>query len=369
MLKLRPHEREKLVDPLYIQEWKFWSVVVMLSVFVGIGVIAYIQQVQEGLGKTGMQRPVYWGMYMTNFIFFIGLSLAGTFISAILRLVGAEWRRPITRIAEAVTVFSLVNAAIQIIIDMGRPDRLVFVVLYGRLQSPILWDVLIVTLYLMSSAFYLFLPLIPDIALLRDNMPGEGAAGWRYPLYRILALGWRGNAEQWRRLEKSISIMAILIIPVAVSVHTITSWLLATTVQPGWHSTVFWPYFVVTAIFSGIAGLFLVMTGVRWSLGLEKYITLHQYHNLSLLFVTMGIIWGYFTYTETLVLVAGQQTMEFPVLASKLWGTHAPSFWLMLILIGTGFWITLVPLLMPAFFKTAAILQPRYPLGSTVVVA
>ena len=368
MLRIDPKEREKLIDPLFHIDRRFRVTVIVLLALVVWGVIEYVRQVQLGLGITGMQRPVFWGMYMTNFIFFIGLSLAGTFISAILRLTGAEWRRPITRIAEAITVFGLVIATIQIIIDMGRPDRLGYVILYGRLQSPILWDVFIVTLYLSSSAAYLYLPLIPDIAIIRDNLPA-GAPRWRAAFYRILALGWRGNVEQWRRLEKSISIMAIAIIPVAVSVHTVTSWLLATTVQPGWHSTIFGPYFVVTAIFSGIAGLFVVMTAIRWGFGLQEYITPHQYRNLTLLFIVASVIWGYFTYNESLLLTAGQQTFEFPVLASKLWGSHAAGYWLMIGLIVLAFWITAIPLMMPTTSKRARILQPRYTLGSAAAAA
>lgn len=366
MLKIDPRDRENLIEPLLHFSSKFWIVAALLLMLVILGVMAYVQQVQMGLGETGMQRPAYWGIYMTNFVFFIGISLAGTFISAILNLIGADWRRPITRIAEAVTVFALIVAAIQIVIDMGRPDRLLYVFLYGRLQSPILWDVLVVTLYLLSSLFYLYLPLIPDAALLRDNMP-EHAPFWRHLLYRILALGWRGNIEQWRRLEKAISLMSLVAIPIAVSVHTITSWILATTVQPGWHSTVFGPYFVVTAVFSGISGLFLAMTAVRRVFHLEEYITLQHYRNLGLLFITMSIIWGYFTYAESLTLAAGQQKMEFPVLASKLWGQDAPGFWIMLGLIGLGFWIMMALHTMPKFIARIRLFQPRITFGFAVI--
>lgn len=368
MLRARPNEKEKLINPLYRTTQQFWLAIVILGVLVAAGIWAYIEQVRLGLGVTGMQRPVYWGIYMTNFIFFIGLSLSGTFISAILRLTGAEWRRPITRIAEVITVLALVIASIQIIIDMGRPDRLMYVILYGRLQSPILWDVFVVNLYLVSSSVYLYLPLIPDAAILRDNVP-EDAPRWRHLLYRTMALGWRGNAEQWRRLEKAISIMAIFIIPVAISVHTITSWLLATTVQPGWHSTVFGPYFVVTAIFSGIAGLFIIMTISRWAFNLSDYITVQHYKNLGLLFILMAVIWGYFTYTETLILAAAQQTMEFPVLASKLWGDDALSFWIMLGLIAFGFWVVAIPRITPSFAQKITILQPRVSFATAVASA
>ncbi|MEK7732432.1 MAG: NrfD/PsrC family molybdoenzyme membrane anchor subunit, partial [Planctomycetota bacterium] len=262
MLKVDPRDKAKLIDPLFAAPGRrFWLAALALSAVVAWGGFIYVRQFIFGLGETGMNRPTYWGVYMVNFIFFIGISHAGTLISAILRVTGAEWRRPITRVAEAVTTIALIVGTLQIIIDMGRPDRLLFVILHGRLQSPILWDVVSVTAYFLGSITYLYLPLIPDVAILRDNAPGA-APGWQRQLYTLLALGWRGNREQWTRLEKAISIMAVFIIPVAVSVHTIISWILATTVQPGWHSSIFGPYFVVGAIFSGIGALFIAMTAV-----------------------------------------------------------------------------------------------------------
>lgn len=357
MLKVDPEDKKKLIDPLFEINRSYIGIVFVLSVIVGMGILLYIQQVREGLVTTGMNRPVYWGLYMVNFVFFIGVSLAGTLTSAILRITGVEWRRPITRLAETITVFALLIASIQIVIDMGRPDRLLFVMMYGRLQSPILWDVVIVMAYLISSIFYLYLPMIPDIAIIRDNMP-EDAHHIQKLFYTVLALGWRGNVEQWRRLEKVEAFLAVFIVPVGVGVHTITSWLLATTVQPGWHSTVFGPYFVVTAVFSGISALFIVMTIVRWVLHLEEYITMKQYHGLSWLYITMAIVWGYFTYTETLTLVAGQQLMEFPVLASKLWGDFAPAFWFMIILIFSGFVMMMFAQVIPSILSRFYLLQP-----------
>lgn len=368
MLKMDSFDQKKLIDPLFKASRTFWIIIGGLSLLVLWGIILYIQQIQQGLEITGMNRPVYWGLYMVNFVFFIGISLAGTFTSAILRITNVEWRRPITRLAEAITVFALIIAAIQIMIDMGRPDRLLYVIIYGRLQSPILWDVNIIIVYLLSSAVYLYLPLMPDIALIRDNLP-QGTPSWRKLFYQILALGWRGNIEQWRRLEKVVAGLAIFIIPVAISVHTITSWLLATTVQPGWHSTVFGPYFVVTAIFSGISAIFVLMTVLRQTLSLEDYITLRQYRGLSWLFITIAITWFYFTYTETLTLIAGQQMFEFPVLASKLWGDHAFSFWIMIGLISGAFIIMFVSLIIPKAIVNIAIFQPRYTFGAIVVMA
>jgi Ni/Fe-hydrogenase subunit HybB-like protein len=249
---------------------------------------------------------------------------------------------------------------------MGRPDRLISVILHGRLQSPILWDVVSVTAYFLGSITYLYLPILPDAALLRDNFPPDGPL-WRKRLYTLLALGWRGNRTQWIRLEKAIAVMAILIIPIAVSVHTIISWILATTLQPGWHSTIFGPYFVVGAIFSGIGALFIAMTIVRRKMGLQAYITEKQYRNLGFIFITMSAVWMYFTYAEHLTLAAGQEVNEFPVLASKLWGEFSIGFWIMVILMIVSFWIMVVPYLIPDNAKRFAILRPRISQGATLV--
>jgi molybdopterin-containing oxidoreductase family membrane subunit len=366
MLHVEPNDRASLIDPLYKSSVGLWALMGVLVAAMGWGVFMYIRQITMGMGETGMQRPVFWGMYMVNFIFFIGISHAGTLISAILRVTGAEWRRPITRVAETITAVALIVGTLQIIIDMGRPDRLINVILKGRLQSPILWDVVSVTAYFLGSVTYLYLPLIPDVALLRDNLPANSPQ-WRRRLYTLLSLNWRGNQTQWLRLEKIIGIMAVLIIPIAVSVHTIISWILATTVQPGWHSTIFGPYFVVGAIFSGIGALFVAMTAVRKIMGLEDYITVRQYQNLGMIFITMNVIWMYFTYAEHLTLAAGQGVHEIPVLASKLWEEFAPSFWIMVLLMLTAFWITVASQLIPDIARRFVLFQPRFALGSAVV--
>jgi molybdopterin-containing oxidoreductase family membrane subunit len=364
MLKVSERDKNRLIDPLFAPAGRrFWLALLALSAVIAWGVWMYARQFTFGLGETGMNRPTYWGVYMVNFVFFIGISHAGTLISAILRVTGAEWRRPITRVAEAITAFALVVGTLQIIIDMGRPDRLLYVILHGRLQSPILWDVISVTTYFLGSVTYLYLPLIPDIAILRDNCP-ESAPGWRRKFYSLLAFGWRGNRSQWMRLEKAISVMAVFIIPVAVSVHTIISWILATTVQPGWHSSIFGPYFVVGAIFSGIAALFLAMSAIRRIFGLEDYITARQYKNLGLLFLTMNLIWFYFTYAEQLSIAAGQQSDEFPVLASKLWGEFAGSFWIMLSLIALALLVLVASKIMPAIPQRVPLLRPRVAFAS-----
>ena len=362
MLKVNELDKAKLIDPLFAApSRRFMVTILVLLAIIGFGGYMYIRQLTLGLGETGMDRPVYWGMYMVNFIFLIGVSMAGTLISAALQLNKAEWRSPITRLAETLTVFGLMVAALQIFLDMGRPERFLYIFLYGRLQSPLLWDATSLTVYLFTSMFALYLQVLPDIALLRDNFPMKGPEVLRV-IYRIFSLGWRGNRAQWLRLEKAVTVVSVLIIPIGVSLHTVTSWIFSTTVQPGWNSTILGPYFVVGAIFSGIGMLFVAMATVRRMMKLEDYIKLKQFRNLTWLFIVMSVTWFYFTYTENLTIAAEQSTMEFPALASKLWGEFAPVFWGMIALMFAAFWILVIPKLVPDRARKLIVFQPRFAL-------
>ena len=308
----------------------FYAVCAALGLVVLWGAYLYAVQLGQGLGVTGMSRPVYWGVYLSNFIFFTGISMAGTLISAILRVTQANWRRPITRLAEAITGFALALGGLQILIDMGRVDRLLNVLVFGRFQSPMLWDFTCIGVYFLSSIFYLYLPMIPDLARLRDKW--TGAPIWRRWLYRVLALGWRGSAEQFRRLEKLINLMAIVLIPTAALVHTVVSWLFGMTLEPMWHSTIFGPYFIVGAIFSGIALLFVFMTLIRRAWHLEAYIGDKQYNYLGLLLLAMSAFWIYFTLAENLTTFYGAVADEMTVDQAKLLGSFRWLFWGMVFL-------------------------------------
>jgi len=363
MLQVDPQDKARLIDPLFRAGPRFWLAAAVLGAILGWGGVMYVRQVTLGLSVTGMDRPAYWGIYIVNFIFLIGVSMAGTLITAALYLTGVNWRRPITRIAEATTVFGLVIAGVQILVDMGRPDRMLTILIYGRLQSPLLWDMASLSLYLLTSMFALYVSLMPDLGIVRDNLPA-GAPGWRRILYTVLALGWRGNREQWLRLERVTKIVSILIIPIGVSLHTVTSWILSTTLQPGWHSTILGPYFVVGAIFSGIALLFILLTFVRQVSPVKFYVEPKHYRNLGWLFITMSVVWFYFTYTEHLTMVAGQEATEFPVLASKLWGADAPGFWGMVILMVLAAYLLAFPLLLPERWERARFFRPRFALGT-----
>ena len=302
----------------------FYFVVFILMTIIGFAAYTYVNQILFGLGVTGLAQPVSWGFYIINFVFFIGISHAGTLISAILRLSKAEWRRPITRMAEVITAIVLAIGGLHPIIDMGQPGRMWHLVTNGRLQSPLLWDVTSITAYFAASTVYLYLPLIPDIAILRDR---GTKPQW---LYEFLAWGWQGTEKQRRVLERAINILMVMVIPIAVSVHTVISYIFAMTVQPGWHSTIFGPYFVCGAIFSGIAALMIVMIAFRKVYRLESYLKEIHINYLSILLLIMSFLWLYFTFSEYLTTYYGNEPDEMRVFFYKFTGDIAPYFWLML---------------------------------------
>jgi molybdopterin-containing oxidoreductase family membrane subunit len=324
---------DHLLRPVVTTGWR-WRVIVALSALVLLAAIgAFAYQVRRGIGVYGISRPVMWGFAITNFVFWIGISHAGTLISAILRVTGAEWRRPITRCAEAITVFALMIGAMFPIIHLGRPWVFFWIGpypnergLWPNFRSPLLWDFFAINTYLIGSVVYLYLPLIPDLGLLRDR-----TTGWRRRFYRVLSIGWVGTQLQWHRLEKAVRTMAVIIIPVAVSVHTIVSWDFAMAIRPMWHSTIFGPYFVAGAIFSGIAGLILAMGIIRKAFGLEAYMRPIHFNNLGLLLLTFSLIWFYFTFSEYLTAYYGNEPGEMAVFQSKVSGSYAPLFWGMIL--------------------------------------
>lgn len=310
-----------LFEPIRRTGKSFYIALSILLVIIVWAVCAYQYQYRQGLGVTGLARPIFWGVYITNFVFFIGISHAGTLISAILRLAKAEWRRSITRSAEVITVLVLFFGVGNILMDLGRPDRMFNIIKYSQFRSPLLWDVSSITVYLTASSIYLFLPLIPDIALLRDH-----GGKWRW-FYRIFALGWNGTERQHHLLEKGIAFMAILVIPVAVSVHTVVSFVFAMTIQPMWHSAIFGPYFVAGAIFSGIAALIVAMNVIRKVYHLEDYLRPVHFNNLGILLLVMTLLWFYFTFTEYLTVYYGGEPLHMTIFWEKFTGRFAPYFW------------------------------------------
>ena len=322
-----------LLRPLARASWRFYVLVVFLGAILLAAFVAWMSQAYRGYGVTGIRWPVYWGFYITSFVFWIGISHAGTLISAILRLVDAGWRRPVTRCAEVITVFALMIGAMFPLIHLGRPwlafwlipypnDRMI----WPNLRSPLVWDFVAINTYLTGSLMFLYLPTIPDFAIVRDR-----STGLRRRIYGVLALGWRGTPRQWHRLETAMQIMAIAIVPVAVSVHTVVSFDFSMAPVPMWQTTIFGPYFVAGAIFSGIAALLIAMAALRRFLHFEDYLHPVHFENLGKLLLVMALLWGYFVFNDRLVTYYGNRPSEMAVFWRTQRESFAPLYWTMVI--------------------------------------
>ena len=342
------NEREKnLMQTLDMSNPKFRAWVGLLGAVILWGVFAYSLQLRNGLAETGMRDQISWGLYISNFVFFIGISHAGTLISAILRVTDADWRRPITRMAEGITVVALCIGGTMVLIDLGRPDRALNLFRYPRIQSPIVWDVLSVSTYLGGCLLYFYLPLMPDLAILAEE---ANLGSFRRRAYQFLSLGWTGTPAEWRLLEKAISVMAVMIIPLAISVHTVVSWIFAMTLRPGWDSSIFGPYFVVGAIYSGAAAVVLAMCILRSVLHLEQYLEPVHFRNLGLLLLSFSLLYLYFNVNEYLTVAYKFQGGEKLLLDRLFSGDYAPYFWT----------VQVVGVLLPMLLMMAVLGPKRY---------
>jgi Ni/Fe-hydrogenase subunit HybB-like protein len=331
MAKTPEQIQRDLLRPLFHTGAAYWFAVAVSGGLVVAGAAAFSYQLYTGIGVWGLDSPVFWAFDITNFVFWIGISHAGTLISAILRLANAGWRRPVTRCAEAITVFALSIGALIPLCHIGRPWLSYWLIPYPNerhiwpnFRSPLLWDFFAILTYLTGSTSFLLLPIIPDCAAVRD-----AATGWRRRVYNWLSLGWQGTPRQWHRLETAMHVMAVVIIPVAVSVHTIVSWDFAMTPVPMWHSTIFGPYFVTGAIFSGVAALIVAMALLRKFLHLEEYLQPVHFDHLGKLLLTMSLLWFYFTFAERLTTWYGNDTADMAVFWVTIRQKFAPLFWTM----------------------------------------
>ncbi len=278
--------------------WKDWLWTIGLGLVILWGVYALYLQIARGHVVTGMRDNVVWGLYIANFIFFIGISYAGAIISGILHLLDMEWRKPIIRIAELITVIATIIGPLYILLCVGRLDRLHYLFIYPRLQSPITWDVIAILTYLVGSVIFLYLALIRDFSVLSTQQLNIGLK--RKRIYRFLSLGFKNTSEQKVLLNVSTNIMAVIIIPIAIVVHSVLSWIFGMTLRPGWHSTIFGPYFVLAAVYSGTGVMILAMYFFRRLYGLQRYITKKHFVYLGYIMIMLGAGYGYFTFSEYL---------------------------------------------------------------------
>ncbi len=289
-----------------------------------IGAYAYYRQLTKGLIVTNMRDYVSWGIYISNFVFFVAISLVGSLITAVLRLTNVHWSTPLTRIAEIIAVSAIVFAAIIIVVDMGRPDRFLNLFFYGRLQSPIVWDVIVIGTYFFMSLLLLYFPLLPDLKILIAN---KRSPKWMNRLYRFMGSFWKGTTKQFKITDKAITILCITIIPVAFAIHTVTSWLFATTYRPGWDSTNFGAYFISGAFLVGAGGVVVAMYVFRKVYKLDKYITDFHFERMGRIVVMLALLYLYFNINEFLVPAFKMKKPEVSHLTNLFAGEDAPIFW------------------------------------------
>ncbi|NJK96343.1 MAG: polysulfide reductase NrfD [Bacteroidales bacterium] len=239
----------------------------------------------------------------------MGLSYAGAIISGALHLMKTEWRKPIIRMGELITVISLLIGPCFIIFCVGRFDRLHYLLIYPRIQSPITWDVIAIMTDIVGCLIYLYLSFIEDFAKLRDYT-GLNVPAWKKRLYTFLAMNYRGTPEQAKLIRRSKNIMAAMIIAIAIIVYSVLAWIFGVTLQPGWHSTIFGPYFVIAAVYSGTGLLIILMWIYRKIFKLEEYITTRHFTNVGVLLLILGAFYGYFTFSDYLTKWYGSVRMD-----------------------------------------------------------
>lgn len=303
----------------------------LVGLFYGAACWAY--QILTGMGVTGISHPVNWGIYLVNFVFWVGIAHSGTLISAILYLLRARWRTSIARAAEAMTVFAVMIAGLFPFIHLGRVWIFYWIVpypnqrdLWPNFQSPLVFDFLAISTYLTVSSLFWYMGMLPDLASVRDQ-----ATGLRKKIYGFFSLGWQGSHHQWRHYGTAYLLFAAFATPLVISVHSVVSWDFALSIVPGWHSTIFAPYFVAGAIHSGLAMVLTLLIPLRRIFGLEPLITLETLEAIAKTMVLTGLIVGYSYGVEYFMAWYSGNVFEWDTFIWRAIGHWAPQFWMMVI--------------------------------------
>lgn len=341
MLTQQPSAIEAALRPFKKASLKFWIAIAALSIIVAVGIMAWVVQLQEGMGVAGFTDRSFWAIDLANVVAFIGVSYGGAVVSAILLLTGATWRAPLARIAEGMAVVTVIIGAAFIIPHLGRPDRVLYMLTQPNFQSPIFWDFVAITTYMIASLVFFFLPLVPDMAILRHTHPEELGRGRRF-LYRICSQGWIGSLRQHRVLHGAIGVIAILIIPLAVSVHSVLSWAFSLVNRPGWHESIWAPYFVIAALYSGVALVIIIAAGFRRGYHLEAFITERHFVRLGFIMAALGATYLYLTFADLLPSAYVGEIGTSQVIYNMILGKGALSFWAFIVAGG------IVPILLVA---------------------
>jgi Ni/Fe-hydrogenase subunit HybB-like protein len=311
--------------------WRYWTSMAALAAVTAMGLATWMYQVWFGLGVTGLRQPVMWAIYITNFVFWVGIAHSGTLISAILYLFRTRWRTPVYRAAETMTVFAVMTAGLFPLIHLGRSWFFYWLLPYPNerslqpnFRSPLVWDAFAVGTYFTVSWLFLLMGMVPDAAAARD-----AASGWRRMLYRALALGWHGTDQQWRHFSMAYLLLAGLATPLVISVHSVVSWDFAMAQLPGWHSTIFAPYFVAGAIFSGCAMVLTLLVPMRRLLGLERVLTAWHFDNLARVVLLMSLVVSYAYLSEAFTAWYSANPFEWTTFRLRYLGAYGPLTWTM----------------------------------------
>lgn len=352
---------KKLIDDLAPKKFGkrgvLWTSFLVLIIIIGI--IAYVDQLIQGQVVTNMRDYALWGIYISNFVFFVATSFVGSVTVAILRLTKNTWRTPLVRIAEIIAVAAIIMAGITIMIDMARPDRLLNLFIHARLQSPITWDVVIIPTYIVISLLLLYFPLIPDFAILKEHFEKKKPRLSKW--YGKLSLKWTGSKTQKLLQERSIRIIAIMIIPVGLLLQTIDAWLFSTTYRVGWDSSNFAPYFISGAFVAGVGALVVVIYVVRRVKRLEDYITDSHFDKLGKFLALACLTYLYFNVNEYFMPWFTAKKGEMIHLETLFTGPYAPLFWV----------VTIGGLVLPILillFKNGRKPRPMFIVGILVVL-
>jgi molybdopterin-containing oxidoreductase family membrane subunit len=325
--------REASLRPFARPSLSWWLTVAGLGALVAVGIFAWVVQLRGGMGVAGYNDHAFWAIYIADAITFIGVSYGGAVVSAILRLTGATWRAPLTRLAEGTAIVTVLIGTALIVPHIANPILMWEMFVRPNVTSPVFWDLVAVTTYTFASIVFFALPLVPDMAILGDEHPGALGRG-RRTLYAVVSRGWVGAPQQRSVLSGALGLVSILIIPLAVSVHSNLAWIFATTSRPWWHESIWAPQFVVAALYSGVALVILVLAGFRRGYHLEAFITARHFVRLGFILATFAATYLYLTFADLLpgAYVADKGTEA--VFAELLVGRLAPWFWLFAIVGG-----------------------------------
>jgi Ni/Fe-hydrogenase subunit HybB-like protein len=324
---------QTVLDTLEPPGRTYWVVLAALFGGVLIGAACWVYQIFVGIGVAGQNIPVAWGTYLINFVFWVGIAHSGTLISAILHLFRAGWRNPIARAAETMTVFAVCIAGLFPFIHLGRVWVVYYMLpypnqrnLWPNFQSPLVFDVVAISTYLMVSSLFWYTGMLPDLATIRDR-----AVGVRKKIFTVLSLGWTGDFEQWRHYGRAYLFFAALATPLVISVHSVVSWDFALGVVPGWHTTIFAPYFVAGAIHSGLAMVITLMIPLRKIFHYERIITLDVLENVAKTIIFTGLIVGFAYSTEFFIAAYSHNIVEQETFRWRAVGEYGFGFWIMMV--------------------------------------